>query len=496
MTSLSRRQFIHDSLLASAAAAAAASSTASLFAADEPKQSTSPNEKISLAVIGVNGRGRAHLDYYGQRSDVEVMAICDVDVNVGQKRCEEFAKKHGYKPQFVQDMRKVYDDDSIHCVSIATPNHWHALGAIWALQAGKNVMVEKPVSHNISEGRRIVEAAKKYNRICQVGTQSRSAGGARQTIEYVRSGKIGEVKLARGLCYKPRKSLGPAGNYAPPPGMDYDLWCGPAPVKQPTRNTKSNGTVHYEWHWFWDYGNGDIGNQGIHQMDVARWGLGLDRLPTGVISYGGRLGYVDAGETPNTLVSVFDYGPKTIVFETRGLQSEKYSKSTKPIGVVFEGSEGYAAIGNDYEFGVVFDPSGNVVKSLEGNCDHFGNFLKAVRSRKIEDSDAPILEGHLSSALCHLGNISYLLGQQVATPEIVERLKAVKMNDDAQDTLDRTVEHLANNQVKIDADAKFQCGEFLKFDPQTETFPGNAKANEMCSREYRAPFVVPAAGKV
>jgi predicted dehydrogenase len=495
MTSLSRRQFIHDSLLASAAVAAAGSAS-SLLAAESDKQSTSPNERIPIAVIGVNGRGAAHFDYYGKRSDVEVVALCDVDQEVGQRQCEKFAKKFGYKPKFVQDLRRLYDDKSIPCVTIATPNHWHALAAIWAMQAGKDVLVEKPVSHNISEGRRIVEAAKKYNRVCQVGTQSRSAGAAQKTIEYVRSGKIGEVKLARGLCYKPRRSLGPAGTYAPPKGMDYNLWCGPAPVNQPTRNTKEHGTVHYEWHWFWDYGNGDIGNQGIHQMDIARWGLGLDTLPTGVLSYGGRLGYVDAGETPNTLVSVFDYGPKTIVFETRGLPTKKHPRAAQGVGVVFEGTEGYATIG-DYEKGCfIYDRDGNQVEHPEGLADHFGNFLKAVRTRKPEDVDAPILDGHLSSALCHMGNISYLLGQQMATPAIIERLKAIKMADNAQDTLDRTVEHLANNNVKIDADAAFQCGEFLKFDPKTETFIGNAKANEMCSREYREPFAVPAAGKV
>ncbi len=496
MTRFSRRQFIHDSLLAGAAAAVAAGSTNPLFAAEAEKQSTSPNEKIPIAVIGANGRGTAHFNYYGSRSDVEVVALCDVDAEVGQRQCEQFAKKFGYKPKFVQDLRKLYDDKSIPCVTIATPNHWHALAAIWAMQAGKDVLVEKPVSHNVSEGRRMVEAAKKYNRICQVGTQSRSAIGTQKTIDYIRSGKIGDVKLARGLCYKRRNSLGAAGKYAPPASMDYDLWCGPAPVKQPTRNTEDHGTVHYEWHWFWDYGNGDIGNQGIHQMDIARWGLGLDTLPTGVISYGGRLGYVDAGETPNTLVSVFDYGPKTLVFETRGLPTKKHPRATEGVGVVFEGTEGYATIGG-YEAGCfVYDLDGNQVQHFQGGADHFGNFLKAVRSRKPEDVDAPILDGHLSSALCHLGNISYRLGEPMGTPAVVERLKAIKMTDNAQDTLDRTVEHLAENKVKIDADAKFQCGEFLKFDPKTELFSGNAKANEMCSREYREPFAVPSAGQV
>lgn len=494
MSSLSRRQFIQDSILAGAAAAAATAPVTTLFAADEARPSDSPNEKVPMAIIGVRGRGHAHLNYFGDRSDVEVVAICDVDQDVGQKRCDEFEKKNGYRPKYVQDLRKVFDDNSIRCVSIATPNHWHALASIWAMQAGKDVLVEKPVSHNVSEGRRMVEAAEKYKRICQVGTQSRSAGGTQQTIEYIRSGKLGEVKLARGFCYKGRESIGPAGNYEPPRGMDFDLWCGPAPVKQPTRKT-GYGTVHYDWHWFWDYGNGDIGNQGIHQMDIARWGLGVDRLPDGVISYGGRFGYVDAAETPNTLVSIFDYGPKTLIFETRGLPTKAAKHASQGVCVVFEGTEGYAAIGS-YKMGYIYDRDGKVVDRLPGEGDHFGNFLKAVRTRKPEDVDAPILEGHLSSALCHLGNISYRLGGQMMAPAISERLKSVKMNGDAQDTLDRTIEHLATNSVKIDFNNIFQCGEFLKFDPKTESFIASDKANEMCSREYREPFVVPAAGKV
>jgi hypothetical protein len=215
-----------------------------------------------------------------------------------------------------------------------------------------------------------------------------------------------------------------------------------------------------------------------------------------VISYGGRFGYVDAAETPNTLVSVFDYGPQTLVFETRGLPTDKYKNAAQGVAVLFEGTEGYATIGN-YESGcAAYDLEGNLVKRFKGEGDHFGNFLKAVRTRKPEDIDAPILEGHLSSALCHMGNISFRLGQQMMAPAIAQRLKAIKMNDNAQETLDRTIEHLATNSVKIDFNNIFQCGDLLKFDPKTETFIGNDKANEMCSREYREPFVVPAAGKV
>ena len=241
----------------------------------------------------------------------------------------------------------VFDDKSIDAVTIAMPNHWHSLAAIWALQAGKDVFVEKPISHNVNEGRRLVEAANKYNKqVCQVGTQGRSLPGAQQTIEFMRNGGIGEIKLARGLCYNRRDSIGSKGVFEVPAGIDYNLWCGPAPMNPPTRNNKQNGPVHYEWHWFWDYGNGDLGNQGIHQMDMARWGLGVNELAQAVVSYGGRFGYEDAAETPNTQIVVFDYGPKTLIFEVRGLPSVNFKNTD--VGVVFEGTNGYAVVPKNY----------------------------------------------------------------------------------------------------------------------------------------------------
>jgi hypothetical protein len=228
-------------------------------------------------------------------------------------------------------------------------------------------------------------------------------------------------------------------------------------------------------------------------MDVSRWFLGLDTLPQGVISYGGRFGYEDAGETPNTEVIVLDYGPKTLVFEVRGLKTKPYKGAG--VGIVVEGSDGYVVM-TSYGKGAAFDKSGKLVQPFEGGGNHHGNFIKAVRSRKKEDLNADILEGHLSSALCHLGNISYRLGNTMSTEEALDRLKAVKTSDNTQDTMDRTVEHLSQNGVKLDGATQFRCGEYLKFDPKTETFPGNTVATEMCSREYRKGFEVPAAGKV
>jgi predicted dehydrogenase len=490
MSEFSRRQFLHDSLLAAAAAAATAGAAPTMFAADVDTSGRSANDKLGACVIGVNSRGNSHLGAWtNEQLNTEVVVICDADRNVGEKRCEEVAKKQGRAPKYVQDIREALDNKSIDFVSIATPNHWHALAAIWALQAGKDVYVEKPVCHNISEGRRIVETARTHHKICQTGTQSRSAGGTQQTIDYVKSGRLGEVKLARGLCYKPRPSIGAKGDYHPPASVDYNLWCGPAPMDPLTRPK-----LHYDWHWVWATGNGDLGNQGIHQMDIARWGLGVDALANGVITYGGRFGYEDAGETPNTEVTVLDYGPKTLVFEVRGLKTPAFKNVH--MGVIFEGSEGYAVITDNYSQGSVFDKDMKLVTKFQGDGSHFANFIKAVRSRNPEDLNADILQGFLSSSLCHLGNISYRLGQGVSTSETLERLKIVKMADNAQETLDRTVAHLADNKVTLDDKARFQCGEYLKFNPATESFVQNEKANAMLTREYRSPFVVPSAGNV
>jgi len=315
-------------------------------------------------------------------------------------------------------------------------------------------------------------------------------------MEYVRSGKLGDVKVSRGLCYKSRPSIGPVSNAAIPSHINYDLWCGPAQIKPSTRNNPSNenGPVHYDWHWFWDYGNGDLGNQGIHQMDLARWALGVKELCTNTFSYGGRLGYTDSAETPNTQVVVHDYNGKSLVFEVRGLKTEKYKGAG--VGLIVEGTDGYA-VSPSYEGGVIFDKDGKkVTEFFEGeDKHHFANFLTAVRSRKLTDLHADIEEGHLSSALCHLGNISYRLGGQQSPDELDKTLATLKTTDNAKDTMERTLAHLKDNGVDMAA-TKLTVGPSLAFDPKTETFPDNPKANAMLTREYRKPFVVPAAGQV
>lgn len=425
MTSVNRRTF-----LASAGAGYAA------LAAPTRSRAAGPNDRLRVAVLGVRGRGEAHISAFSKNKSTEVAVLCDPDRNEFDQRIKQVRDLSGKEPACVKDLRKVFDDKSIDVVSIATPNHWHALAAVWACQAGKHVYVEKPVSHNVSEGRKIVEAAERYKRIVQTGTQSRSSSGVAEAVEFIRSGKLGKIFLAKGLCYKPRASIGKMGETAIPEGVDYDLWLGPAPSRpfQPNR-------FHYNWHWFWDTGNGDIGNQGIHQMDVARWGLGKSELPPKILSSGGRFGYSDDGETPNTQIAAFRYEDCLLEFEVRGLYTHE-EKGIK-IGNIFYGTEGYLALdGGDWS--TYFGSKGEPGPSGKGGGDHFGNFVDAVLANDPGRLNAPIIEGHLSSALCHLANISYRLGREV------------------------------------------------NFDPKAENFGSDQEANALLTREYRAPFVMPA----
>ena len=488
MSRYDRRQFLEDSMFA-AALAVGAGSASSLLAADEkPKKqgSTNPADRLNCAVVGVKGRGMSHVGGYTGRNDTLITWVVDVDTSVGEQRVEDIAKRQGgVKPKFTTDLRKALEDKELNIVSIATPNHWHSLGAIWALQAGKDVYVEKPVSHNVSEGRRVVEAARKYNKICQTGTQCRSMPGSKGAIEYVKAGKIGEVKVARGLCYKTRNSIGEKGTYEVPSTVNYDMWCGPAPM-DPLFRPK----LHYDWHWVWSTGNGDLGNQGIHQVDVARWGLGVNQLSNAVYSYGGRIGYVDAGETANTQVCAFDYGDKSLIFEVRGLKTDSYQGAK--VGNVFHGSEGYVVL-TSYNSGAAFNLKGEKVAEFGGSGGdqiHFDNFIDAVRSRKHTDLNADILEGHLSSALCHLGNISLRMGEKIAAGDVKGRLQG----EAATETADRFLSHLNDNKLSPTTEIWF--GPNLPFNPETETFVNNSAADAMLTRDYRAPYVVPAAGKV
>jgi predicted dehydrogenase len=444
-----------------------------------------PNERINVACIGVRGQGLGHVRGYAGRHNCTVTHICDVDLSpaIVGRAVEAAQKQQGVEPTVVQDLRRIMDDRSIHVVSIATPNHWHALAAIWAIQAGKDVYVEKPVSHNVSEGRRIVEFARHHNRICQTGTQIRSQPGIRQAMEFLASGQIGRVQVARGLCYKRRDSIGRAGSAGGnvPKTIDYNLWCGPAPRQEPLRRER----LHYDWHWFWDYGNGDLGNQGIHQMDVARWGMAKNELARSAVSVGGRFGYVDDGQTANTQICVFDYGDAELIFEVRGLPTPDFRGAM--VGNVFHCSEGYLVC-TSYTNAAAYRPNGERIRNFSGTADHFGNFIAAVRSRRRQDLNADIQEGHLSSALCHLANISFRLGSVVP----FDRRNGVFSSDAAaNETLNRTVEHLSNDMVPID-DCNLQVGRRLTINPQAETFVDDREADTYLTRQYRAGFVVPA----
>ncbi|GMV96694.1 MAG: dehydrogenase [Phycisphaerae bacterium] len=488
MSRLTRRQLLEDSLLAAAALAGGGSL---VRAAEEAPAGTGqrvgPNDMIRIACIGFNGQGGSHISTYAGRNDVTVAMLCDVDKAVWPRGLGIIKQRNKPEPPCVQDLRRVLDDKSIDAVSIATPNHWHALAAIWAMQAGKHVYVEKPVSHNVSEGRRMIEAARKYNRICQTGTQCRSMKGTIDAIRYVHEGHIGKVSVARGLCYKARGSIGLCGAPQPvPETLDYNLWSGPAPLVPPRRNNKAHGPVHYDWHWFWLYGNGDLGNQGIHQMDIARWGLKKNTLPASALGLGGRFGYKDDGETPNTQLCFYDYGDCQLIFEVRGLTKDNRYRGAG-VGVVFHGSEGYVVL-TSYTEGAAFDLDGKEVRRFKGGGDHHGNFIDAIRSGKHTDLRADVSEGHLSSALCHLGNVSYRVGEDVP---FSAGSKAFGDNKEAVETYQRMQEHLKANAVPMDGQV-YRLGKLLEIDPATETFTNDDKANALLTRDYREPFVVPA----
>jgi len=480
---LDRRLFLEDSMLAAAAAAMAAAPVA--MAADE-KPTGSPMNKVRVAIIGCRIRGRAHAAELAKVPDVEITHVCDPDTELSAELAGKVEKQSGKAPRQFQDMRRIFEDKSVDAVFICTPNHWHALAGIWAMQSGKDAYVEKPVSHNISEGRRLAQVARKTGRVCQGGTQNRSTMALAEAVDYMKAGKLGEVKLARSIIYGGRGSIGPKGNYEVPKNVDYNLFMGPAPLSPLTRKN-----LHYDWHWDWQTGNGELGNNNIHSIDICRWGLGLNGLCQSVVSFGGRFGYTDAGETPNTQVCVFDFGDKTIISETRGLKTEPFRQGFTG-GWLFHGTEGSIA-GNS-----LFDRDGKMVSTFTSKRrseSHFANFIRAVRSRKREELNAEITEGHISTALCHVGNISWRLGREAGPMEIRERLATLKAREHATDALDRALKHLADNKVDVEK-TKIVLGESLAITPGKEEFVGNAKANAFLTRDYRKPFVVPAESEI
>jgi predicted dehydrogenase len=402
------------------------------------------NDRVRVAICGLRGRGVSHIDAYAALKNAEIVALCDIDGDVLRQRLAE-VEKIGARPKTYTDIRKLLEDKSIDAVSIATPNHWHSLMAIWACQAGKDVYVEKPCSHNLWEGRQLVRAATKYGRIAQHGTQGRSDPAVMEGVKKTQDGLLGHVYLSRGLCFKWRDNIGHASISAVPPNVDYDLWTGPAPVKPFTANR-----FHYNWHWFWDYGNGDLGNQGVHQMDIARWALGLG-FPNKISAVGGHFMFDDDQETPNTLNCAFEYNlpggkPRVLEFEVRhwianheaGIGASHDTAGSpndshpNTVGNIFYGSKGYLAIDSEGGYkswmGKDQQPGPSAAGTKE---DHFANFIACVMSRKKEDLRAPIEEGHISSGLVHLANVSYRLGRTLIFDPETQQVK----NDDAANHL-------------------------------------------------------------
>lgn len=483
-----------------------AAGAASFLSARSYVRAQGSNSAIRVAGIGVGGRGSGLFKEAYATKGARLVALCDLDpkrVASGKATFEADPAMGGQQVTTYTDVRRLIESKEIDAVMIATPNHWHSLAAIWALQAGLDVYVEKPVSHTVWEGRQLVLAAKRYNKIVQGGTQSRSSGGLKAAAAWLKNSPLGKLKYAYGTCYKRRPSIGKVeGPQTIPEGIDHDLWCGPAEVLPLNRQK-----LHYDWHWIWAYGNGDLGNQGVHQVDIARWFMGEHGLPPSVLSIGGRLGYVDDGETPNTQFISYNYKKAPLYFEVRGLTSGAESKDMdnyrgSQIGVVLQYENGHVLIPN-YTSVSAFDGSGKLVhlfgsvkptaeqtdvQWIEGEKQtHAANFLEAVANRSTKNQSCPAEEGHISAALCHLSGISHRLGKTASVDKIKDALKTDSV---AGESAGRMLEHLKANLVDISA-TPLTLGAHLKVDSEKERFFKNEKADAMLRRKDRKGFEVP-----
>ena len=504
MSGVSRRDFLRGSLAVAGATFAIGTSARPVLGA---------NEAINAGVAGIHGQGRGHMGRYLGMKDTRVLYLIDPDSTLFAsrvKQCEAHgAKTEKYKddkgkehtrvvapgpngtPKCVQDIRKALDDKDLDLISTASPNHWHSLITIWSCQAGKDVYVEKPCSHNVHEGRIAVETARKLGRIVQHGTQSRASGGWARAAALARSGKLGKLTVSYGWASKPRGGIGHAKPSEPPKGLDFNIWLGPAPQQPFHKNL-----VHYRWHWFWDFGNADTGNQGVHQMDIARWGLPLEaqKNKIKVISMGGRFAWNDQGQTPNSHLTLFDYGDCQLIFESCNLvnrgNKKKNIPNTASVSNAFHTTDGVITPGGFVDRNGKRQGLPKIEVDMGAGGSIFDNFIKAVRSRKHTDQVADILQGHLSSLLCHLGAISYRLGEVVAFDK---SRKAFGDNTAAFEALEKMEWRMASRNVKIDDSLKYRVGPLLTFDPATEKFVGDRadQANKLISRNYRAPFLVP-----
>ncbi|HWL09759.1 MAG TPA: Gfo/Idh/MocA family oxidoreductase [Planctomicrobium sp.] len=480
MTMLNRRHFLATTTLGTALTATVAPWSKVLGA----------NSDIRVAVIGVNTIGKTHLKGFAAIPGVRVVGACDVDSQILGTSTAAHEKDHGSIKKY-EDLRQVFDDPGVDAVVVGTPNHWHALATIWGCQAGKDVYVEKPCSYNIWEAQQMAKAAEKYKRIVQVGIQLRSATGLQDWFKELQAGALGKINSVRGIFYSRRASIGrPTGTPTPPATVNHNLWSGPAPL------LIDRARYHYDWHWFWELGNGELGNNGPHVLNLARSAIGANEFPKKIWSLGGRFGWDDNGETPNTQIICYDYEPAPIVLEIRNLPAKANTKDNNSyrgssLGIVVDCEEGsYVGFAN----GTVYDKEGNKVREIQGNSggdggrqNHRLNFLSAMRSRNAAELNCDVTQGHLSSSLCHLGNISHRLGSEMSITEGNERIQS---NPFFGDSGQRLVEHLAANDIAPDQN-KIQLGAALEFDPATQTFPQSPEANALLRRTYRAPFIVP-----
>ena len=496
MARITRRMFCRKSLAAGAAAGLAAT----VPWCDAAGRVRGANDDVRIAIIGlgstvkVGGQGKNDMRRLREVPGVRIAGLCDVDRAILEPEVEN-CQALGEDVESYTDVRRLLDSKDIDAVNITTPNHWHALATIWACQAGKDVHVQKPASHNIFEGRKMVEAAQRYDRIVQSSAGPRGRTGMGEAFAYIRQGHLGKILLSHGVNYRPRMSIGKVDAPTPvPETLDYDLWSGPAPIVPVMREF-----LHYDWHWNWLYGNGDLGNMGIHYMDGCRWALGQETLPERVISLGGRFGYSDDGETPNTQLVFLDYRPAPILFEVRALPKnaelrrqpwERNAAATMDeyrgirIGTVVHCEEGYVVNNR------AFDRQGELIQEFEPtNTDILTNFIEAVRSRRAGDLSTDVLEGHLSAALVHMGNISYRVGRAMPAGEIGE---AVEDERDLLEAYDRMLAHLDANEIDLDG-TPIVMGAWLRMDPAEERFHGRLgeSANALLMGEYRPPFVVP-----
>ncbi len=490
MINYTRRTFMKTSLAVAGSAAIASGAWSQIRGA---------NDDIRIAVVGVRKKGKEHIQDFYKLSGVRVVAICDADTQWLDAEVAKF-KERNITVDTCVDYRKLLENKNIDAVVLSVPDHWHALMTVWACQAGKDVYVEKPASHNIWEGRKMVEAARKYKRIVQVGSQDRSDVGLLPLAEYIKKGGLGRIQHVHAITYNARLSIGKVSGPQPVPATcDYNLFQGPAPLTPLMREN-----LHYDWHWCWPTGTGEMGNLGGHVLDDCRWTTGVTKMSPRVVSIGGRFGYDDDGRTPNTIISLFDYDEFPIIYEIRALprtRSEKvdvYQGITSRgmgrymginFGMIIQGENGYFSGGRGG--GWTYDNNGKKVKQFpgDGGWGHMSNFLDTMRSRRVGDLKADVLEGHITACMIHSADISYRLAQRKAVEEIQENIQS---NDLLAESFGRLLQHLKANEIDLEKNP-IAIGPMLNFDTETEQFTGEDSfyANMFLSRNYRPPFVVP-----